>query len=382
MTRLWDFTPNRLPHVGPSSSPSPKGSGNSMADALDEMLAVPSIRRSVSPPSPQAYSNLQRKSIKNQYGSLASNSQSSYIGGTQQVQQHIKTPAMALKNLSIGNYPTRSQAIAQVSDDQDMMDWDPIQPQSKHRAFNSVRPADSGTQLFGQAPVQAESGAMWFHVPPAPISPAHRLRNPPNQPRLRVSSQETKQNFFGKVTRQANGPSNSTEAETDSEPLGGARSRRNVEFAQQKFFPPPPPSESGEKLAELLTSFSLSSDSETSEDKRRGYNFRHLYQAIALWLGLLFWNRVLYNPSEHTRNVSLAVMGGCGLIGARTVLDNLQFKPRGFTRTAGAVLGAMEMAAAGYGVQEIMAGRGSCEYCAPLGSMIIGVMAVYEMLHL
>ena len=383
MTRLWESTPQKLPHVGPSLSPSSKRSGNDMVDALDEMLTTPSRRRSVSPPPPAGYGNLQQKRINNRYGNLASTSQLSYYGNTQQIHQDIRTPAMTLRNLSLGNYPNQSsQAMTHVTVDQDMMDWAPIQSQSKHRAFNSVRPANSGTQLFGQAPVQAESGAIWFHVPPAPISPAHRLRNPPNQPRLRVSSRETKQNFFSNVAHQSNDLSNSAEAGPESELSETARSRRNVEFAQQKFFPPARPSESGENLAELLTSFSLSSDSETPESARAGYSLRHLYQAIALWLGLLFWNRVLYDPSEHTKKVSLAVIGGCGLIGARTVLDNLQLKPRGFARTAGAALGALEMAAASYGVQEILAGRGSCEYCAPLGSMLIGVMAVYEMLHL
>jgi hypothetical protein len=383
MTRLWESTPQKLPNVGPSSSPSPKGYGNSMADVLDEITSTPSKRRSLSPPLPPAYDILQGSNTSKRYGNLTSNSQSSYTSNMQQTQQGIRTPAMALKNLSLGDYETQlSQAITNIAEDQDVMDWAPIQTQSKHRAFNSIQPTDSGTQLFGQAPVQAESGAMWFHVPPAPISPAHRLRNPPNQPRLRVSSQETKQNFFSRVTRQSKEPSNSTEADADSEPSEDVRPRRNVEFAQQKFFPTGPPSESGERLAELMTSFTLSSDPETSENSKTGYDLRHLFQAIALWLGLLFWNRVLHDPSDHTKNVSLVVMGGCGLIGARTVLDNLQLKPKGFSRTAGAVLGALEMAAAGYGVQEILAGRGSCEYCAPLGSLFIGVMAVCEMLHL
>jgi hypothetical protein len=157
-----------------------------------------------------------------------------------------------------------------------------------------------------------------------------------------------------------------------------------VEFAQQKFFPPAPPSESGEKLAELLTSFSLSSDAEKdapSSGAPGTYDLRRIFQALALFLGLVFWNRVLYDPSEHTRNVTLAVMSGCGLIGARTVLDNLQRIQQGPACTSGAVLGAVEIIAAAYGVHEILAGRGTCENCAPMGSMLIGVMGVYEMLQ-
>lgn len=291
---------------------------------------------------------------------------------------------MALKGLSLGDYPVRSsQAIVPVpvDEDQDMMDWTPVQSQSKHRAFNSIRPSEPGTQLFGQAPVKSKPSAMWFHVPPAPISPAHRLRNPPNQPRLRVSSQEVKQNFFN-AARQSNEPGPGPSAEIGGGPSMGGGMSRNVQFSQQKFFPPAPPSESGEKLAELMTSFSLSSDPEIPEVTTIGYNLRHVCQAFALLLGLLFWNRVLYDPSEHTKNATLAVMSGCGLIGARTILDNLQCSPRGLVQNAGAVLGAVEIAAAGYGIQEILAGRVHSEYSAPLGSLLIGAMAVYEMLHL
>jgi hypothetical protein len=386
MTRLWESTPQKLPHVGPSTNPSPRGSGNNMADVLDEMLTTPSKRRSISPPSSASQATLQRNNINNRYGSLGVHNESSYSRNTRQIQEDFRTPPMALKSLSLGDYPaksTQAQAISNVGDNQDVMDWSPVQSQSKHRAFNSVRSADPGKQLFGQAPVKAEPGAMWFHVPPAPISPAHRLRNPPNQPRLRVSSQEAKQNFFSNVSPQPNDTSNSAEGETEAEVSSeGGRSRRNVEFSQQKFFPPAPPSESGEKLAELLTSFSLSSDPEIPQRTPGGFKLRHACQAFALWLGLLFWNRVLYDLSEHTRNVTLVVMGACGLIGARTVLDNIQCSPRGLPQTAGATLGALVMVAAGYGVQEILAGRGGCEYCAPLGSMLIGVMAVYEMLQL
>ena len=385
MTRLWESTPQKLPHVGPSVSPSPKASGNSMADALDEMLTAPSRRRSISPPSPASYDMPQRTNINTRYGSLATRNQPSYIN-THQVQQEIRTPPVALKNLSLGDYSAgSSQAISPVDQDQDMMDWTPVrQPQSKHRAFNSVRPTEPGTQLFGQAPVKSEPGPLWFHVPPAPISPAHRLRNPPNQPRLRVSSQEAKKSFFSNVARQSNDPNLSTAIETEAEATaGGGRSRRDVQFAQQKFFPPAPPSESGEKLAELLTSFSLSSDLDKIPENTTGSsNLRRTCQAVALFVALLFWNHVLHDPSEHTANVTLAVMAGCGLIGARTVLDNLMSSRQDAVRTVGAILGVVEIVSAAYGAREILAGRGGCEYCAPLGSMLIGVMGVYEMLHL
>lgn len=366
MTRLWDSAPEKLPHVGPRSSPSPARGGDSMADALDQILVTPS-RKAQGSPSSLSYGN-QQHSPNNRYGDLVSHAPPAF-----------RTPPMALKNLSLGDYQPRSsqsQTATPPDEDQDMMDWTPAKSQSQHRAFNSVQPVEGSTRLFGGAPVQDKPGAMWFRLPAAPIAPAHRLRNPPNQPRLRVASQEVKENFFNNITHRTH----------DSEPSPSIQrssvERHDIEFAPQKFFPPPTPGESGERLAELLTSFSLSSDPEIPKETPRAHRLRHLCQALVLILGLVFWNQVLPGPSEHTRNVSLTVMGACALIGARTILDNIQTNTRGFVQTAGVVVGAAEVAAASYGLQEILAGRGGCENCPPLGSLLICLMVMYEVLHI
>jgi hypothetical protein len=357
MTRLWDSAPEKLPHVGPrtSPSPSPARGGDSMADALDQILVTPSRPGKATPPS-LSYGN-QQHIANNRYGDLVSHAQ--------------------LIIISLGDYqPRSSQTATPPDEDQDMMDWTPAKSQSQHRAFNSVQPIEGSTRLFGGAPVQAKPGAMWFRLPAAPIAPAHRLRNPPNQPRLRVASQEVKENFFNNITHRTH----DSELPVDAQRSAGER--HDIEFAPQKFFPPPPPGESGERLAELLTSFSLSSDPEVPQETPSGHRLRHFCQAFALLLGLVFWNQVLPGPSEHTRNVTLTVMGACALMGARTVLDNIQTSPRGFAQTAGVVVGAAEVAAAGYGLQEILAGRGGCENCAPFGSLLICAMVMYEVLHI
>jgi hypothetical protein len=135
MTRLWESTPQKLPHVGPSTNPSPRGSGNNMADVLDEMLTTPSKRRSISPPSSASQATLQRNNINNRYGSLGVHNESSYSRNTRQIQEDFRTPPMALKSLSLGDYPaksTQAQAISNVGDNQDVMDWSfLVRPQSK-----------------------------------------------------------------------------------------------------------------------------------------------------------------------------------------------------------------------------------------------------------
>jgi hypothetical protein len=380
MATLWDSTPEKLPHVGPSTSPSTSPPGNSMVDALDQILATPSRGgRSISPPSLVSYENSRRDGADNRYGDLVSHNQSSETTHPRHAQLQIKTPPMALKNLSLGDYTARlNKTMPHGGEDQDMMDWSPVQAQSKHRAFNSVRPIEDGTQLFGQTPVKSQSSPFWFKVPPAPITPAQQLRNPPNQPRLRVSSQEVKENFFNNVTRRSQDSDISAGVQPNS---GDGGSRQDVGFAQQKFFPPPPPSETGEKLAELLTSFSLTSEVEAPQNTTGRHRLRHFCQAVILFGGLLLWNQVLYNPSEQTKNVTLAIMGACALIGTRTILDNILSKPGGVSQTTGALLGILEIAGAAYGLEEILAGRGDYKNCASLGSIFICAIVVYELLH-
>ncbi|KAL2160183.1 hypothetical protein VTH06DRAFT_1839 [Thermothelomyces fergusii] len=85
------------------------------------------------------------------------------------------------------------------------MDWSPTpaststpattatQPaRSKYRAFNT-QGGPRASQPFGSAPTSDEKAAsrpFWYRVPPAPTTPAQRVFNPPNQPRLRPSPVE------------------------------------------------------------------------------------------------------------------------------------------------------------------------------------------------
>jgi len=261
------------------------------------------------------------------------------------------------------------------------MDWSPsTQAQSQYRAFAPNPSVRRDNQLFGQAPIDPKPSPFWYKVPPAPITPAQRLRNPPNQPRLRVTSQEVKENFFNNSTRHPSPPQNYS----DSEENTLRTQKQNIEFAQQKFFPPAPPSEAGNNLADLLTSFSLGPpDNETPiKTNEQSSRIRHFVQGVVLLLGLIFWNQTLLKPSEQTTNIMLAIMLACVCIAARTILDNTIFqlasKKQTIFQAIGACLGGIECAAAGFGVLEILAGRGTCENCASLGTILIGGMMVHD----
>ena len=131
------------------------------------------------------------------------------------------------------------------------MDWHPtppVQPVSQHRAFAPDQPAQRSTQLFGQAPVAAEPSAFWYKVPPAPITPAHRLRNPPNQPRIQVASAESKDEFLIPMGKKI--------------PTLPPKKQKSPEYylAQQKFFPIAERGVDETDLADLMTGFSLGED--------------------------------------------------------------------------------------------------------------------------
>jgi hypothetical protein len=381
MTPLWAATPEKLSLVGPKPA-SPKAGMDTMADALDQIAATPSrgARPSMTP-SPSAWDSPKNQTARHRDSQVsiphykARNQSSAPVRAGPSLLD--MTHSESAHYLATGEVPAR---LNQASRETELegMDWTTSQSQSQHRVFNAPHSIQRNTQPFRQAPTVDQPSPFWYKVPPAPTTPAQRLRNPPNQPRLRVSSQEVKENFFNNVTRRLT----SLEQHNASISIGEQdRPGHEVEFSQQKFFPPPPASEAGNNLADLLTSFSLgSSETETPKIIERSSRIRHACQGLVLFIGLFFWNFTFANPTEHSRNVMLVVMAMCAFIGARTILDSavLERKQQTISRTLGVVFGCLECAFSGYGVLEILAGRGYCENCASLGTVLIGGMLVYE----
>ncbi|KAE9377775.1 hypothetical protein N431DRAFT_398819 [Stipitochalara longipes BDJ] len=385
MSPLWATTPERLPNVGPPSG-SPNHVVDDMADALDQLVATPTRKSRQpspqSPPSPITYGLPgYSKRIHPQQISSSGN-----FPASSQVPQRRTSPSLlemtqaeSVRYLATGELPVHLQHQDSANEVEEM-EWSPSQSQSQHRAFNPPRSTQRQMQLFNEAPIGDRPSPFWYRVPPAPVTPAQRLRNPPNQPRLRVSSQETKENFFNNITNRI--PEN--RADVGKLPIPDNESpRQGVEFAQQRFFPPQPPSEAGNTLADLLTSFSLgSSEPEPTSPTQAGSTTRHTCQSLALFLCLFFWNYTLSHSTEHSRNVMMTVMIACALIGIRTILDNTMLRRAGTkmarTEVMGACLGGLEVAAALYGVSQILAGNGYSENCASMGTVLTVGMMVHE----
>jgi hypothetical protein len=154
------------------------------------------------------------------------------------------------------------------------MDWHPTQPiqlVSQHRAFAPDQPVQRSTQLFGQEPVAADPSTFWYKVPPAPITPAHRLRNPPNQPRISPASVESKEKLFAPLGKRI--PTLRPEAEKPKE----------YYLAQQKFFPVATRGVDENDLADMMGGFSLRED---IIPPQTGSSFWPIFQCATICCGL------------------------------------------------------------------------------------------------
>ncbi|KAK1761208.1 Ima1 N-terminal domain-containing protein [Echria macrotheca] len=143
------------------------------------------------------------------------------------------------------------------------MDWAPTQ--SRHRAFNALgQRSPAAGSAFNQTPA-GNRGPFWYKVPPAPITPAQRVFNPPNQPRMRKSPTVAAAVpppvgvGFGKVAGMGMGMGQHQKREEE---------QTAVDFRQARFFPPVRESDPRNSLSDLLGE-GLSLSQEEKERKRR-----------------------------------------------------------------------------------------------------------------
>ena len=379
MTPLWTSTPERLANVGPRPK-SPDQNANSMSSILDEIAATPSRGLGeASPPSPLQVFNdqYQQRMPKGSYN-RSTHTPSTPI--TALLPPRRTSPSLvdmteseSIQYLAIGQIPARLQR--QTTDTSlEEMDWTPSQSSLQRQLFNPTR--STHIQPFSQVPTVPEPNPFRTKIPQAPFSPAHRLRNPPNPPRLRVASEERKENFFKNITeRKETLRLGDGTAEADQKRYDGG-------FTRQTFFPPQPQNEEESRLADLLTGFSLGDPEIAIKKSASQSRTRHAYQGLVLLFAFFLWNQALYHHAEHSYNVMLLVMATCLAIGSRTILDNSVLfekdKHAITVQTLGLCFGGLECAASSYGILEIMAGRGDCGNCGSLGMLLIGGMLVYE----
>lgn len=136
----------------------------------------------------------------------------------------------------------------------DEMEWTPTAPLSLPRALKDS--PSSKDRPFGQAPTREDAGPFFYKTPPAPINPARKLRNPPNQPALWSSTEkENSGPFKGIGAQQTRQNQNQNQKQN-----GGPTARSGVEFKSQTFFTTRKEGPEDESLIQSFGQTSLSLD--------------------------------------------------------------------------------------------------------------------------
>ncbi|KAH8178998.1 integral inner nuclear membrane protein Ima1 [Sarocladium implicatum] len=202
-----------------------------------------------------------------------------------------------------------------AANEPDEMDWTPTQ--SQHRAFSNMPTAGSPSRPFSQAPVQPESGPFWYKVPPAPMNPAQKLRNPSKVPLVRPQATEAKSSAFS-----------FSSFGVDQQDRNAAKAS-SVEFRQPTFFAPVKDDERS-SLADMLDkSFSLGTEqveetpideklSKTGEVKDAHPRIVSPYAAIVAGILLLAWTLISVSEDSveipYLKEVDLCIAALAGIV--------------------------------------------------------------------
>lgn len=296
----------------------------------------------------------------------------------------------SLRYISTGEIPARMQEQAYNGDSQNDMEWD--SQESQHRAFQPAR-TPRQSQLFSQAPVAPDPSPFWYKgLPSAPVSQAHKLRNPPNMPRLLPPSKEAKDNFFNSFTgRQSfSEPPETIPRDTrNADPFVVSRSQE-IEFAPPKFFPPTP--SGGDLVTGLSDMFEQAFTLKPSEDEMQDATLRpqktrwerkrrHVLTAVVLAAAGFCWNYSFAHPELRSIKLPLGVMVLCGVIALVSITDCFLVwsqKNPSLQSSGSALFAAAQTVAGGYIISEIIAGRTENVTCHSHGLMLVGAMFVQE----
>ncbi|PNH43868.1 hypothetical protein VD0002_g4687 [Verticillium dahliae] len=162
----------------------------------------------------------------------------------------------------------------------------------------------------------------WYKVPPAPTTPAERLRKASN-PILRSKPVGPEAVFF---------PTNSQPLNTGARPSDSNKSKRKVSFAQPSFFASPKsnPSDPRSTLADMLgSSFNLSQDGDSDQDNANR-------ESPDIELKMI---RPLRNPAARDRFIDIFTLGSL-------IASWLHVTSASYTYTWDVMLGSMALSVA------------------------------------
>ncbi|KAL9108541.1 MAG: hypothetical protein Q9187_008284, partial [Circinaria calcarea] len=131
------------------------------------------------------------------------------------------------------NRPYQSPTPPPDDFENDAMDWTP----SQKSTFHPVQPK---TNILKPTPAQVQPSPFHGCLPSAPISQAHQLRNPQNQPTFHKVSSNQQQNFFNRMTNRSpkkNDDDQSGNEDNDPAAPSNFSTPGRFDMAQPRFFP-------------------------------------------------------------------------------------------------------------------------------------------------
>lgn len=211
------------------------------------------------------------------------------------------------------------------------MDWTPSA--SQHRAFSSYNPykVKNTNPRFSDIPIEPKSGPIWYKVPPAPTSPAQRIRNPPMRPLIRESPKEKKENFFQNTSR---GP-----LDLGSSSLG---TLSDFKISEPKFFAPEDRDDPRDGLSNMFAnSFSISPDPEEERYRRprtttsksiifggkggavdtQSHRVTRSVELLVLIIALGGWIAALRTQEQYGSSLALSSIIACLIVSIRLAAD-------------------------------------------------------------
>ncbi|KAI1855288.1 hypothetical protein JX266_000153 [Neoarthrinium moseri] len=253
-------------------------------------------------------------------------SQGSTLGSSSIVPVKPYRRDLGIGSLGLADTPTTPQQQDQSMQYGEEMDWSPSG--SQHRAFSTHNPykVKNPNPRFNDLPIEPKPGAFWYKVPPAPVNPAQKLRNPPMKPIIRESPKEAPENFFKKPARTLDLGSN-------------PRNESSFTLRDPQFYAPGPKNDPTDGLSNMMGSFSIS----PSPDDRAAATRRNagssafaangvpaedpnrtkgrMAELIILFAALWTWVTALGTPETYGPTIALGAMGACLLISMRLTLD-------------------------------------------------------------
>lgn len=230
----------------------------------------------------------------------------------------------ALKWLTKGELPSHMRQ----DEDEDAMDWSP----SRHLSEFKPNPRQVKVSVESAAAADPpQQNAFWYKVPPAPIAPSHKARQPFQKPLFQPVSEAKKENFFNSMTGRSNGFGQKSLVEE----------ARTMDMAPAKFYPQNAFASTGlEDLMQKSWNIKSGDDSNApnksghaveerqggmpTTTSKRGIDWKaRLSYVLALTMMLFTWN--LAFTSNHIPNpkpIILGILSLCLALALRTLADN------------------------------------------------------------